>query len=341
MLSINIIVQSIKAKKLFIGGKMAINHRPLNWILILLILWLTSGSNLKAQETDPFYLNLLNQGEKSFSVGNYKQAVKELEIAAFGLLEENLLRAKAYIYLGLSYYNLRDLGKSKEYLIKAKECLGQADPHQLNLNETLIVEFNNLLNSFQAAKRQKIIPEKKLGLSTSDVRASGREEKAKLETVTRIEELRKSIKADPRNVSLHYKLYQIYLEQNNLKEAKKVLKDLAKKNPTEINSYYLLGKIEFKERKYKEAQQAFEKMLNLSERIKFDKKKTAEAKAYLILSTYFRGKRKDTQKMVVDWREELTPAKISLLSLDIAEKETLQRIISAYKIQVKTKKDNS
>jgi len=72
------------------------------------------------------------------------------------------------------------------------------------------------------------------------------------------------------NISLHYELYQIYLDQNNLKAAKKVLKDLVKKNPTEINSHYLLGKIEFKDRKYKEAQQAFEKLLNLSQRIKLD-----------------------------------------------------------------------
>jgi len=316
------------------------HRKPLNWILILLFMWLASSLNLKSQEIDPFYLNLLNQGEKSFSAGNYKQAIKELEIAAFGLLEENLLRAKAYVYLGLSYYNLRDLAKSKKYLIKAKKCLGQADPQQLNIDETLIIEFNNLVNSFQLTEKQKINAEKKVSSLNSVTKTSGREEKAKRETATRIEELRRGIKADPRNISLHYELYQIYLDQNNIKEAKKVLKDLAKKNPAEINSYYLLGKIEFKDRKYKEAQQAFAKMLNISQRVKFDEIKITEAKAYLILSTYFRGKRKDTQKMVADWREELTPAKISLLSLDIGEKEILQKIINTYKIWVKTEKDN-
>jgi len=99
-----------------------------------------------------------------------------------------------------------------------------------------------------------------------------------------------------------------------------------------------MGKIEFKDRKYKEAQQAFEKLLNLSQRIKLDEIKTVEAKAYLILCTYYRGKRKDTQKMIDTWLDELIPAKISLLSLDIGEKEKLQRIIDSFKNQIKTEK---
>ncbi len=317
---------------------MAISKRPFAWILITTFLFLISCLLLSGQETDPFYINLLNHGEKSFLTGNYREAIKELEIAAFGLLGDNLLRAKAYIYIGVSYYNLRDVVKSKEYLIKAQECLHEADSHQLKIDETVLREFNNLLNSFQLNKKQKAATLEKIEKSTSKLKESGRKEKLKIDLSDRIEELKKSLKTDPRNISLHYELYQIYLDQNNLKAAKKVLKDLVKKNPTEINSHYLLGKIEFKDRKYKEAQQAFEKLLNLSQRIKLDDIKTAEAKAYLILCTYYRGKRKDTHKMIDTWLDELTPAKISLLSLDIGEKEKLQRIIDIYKNQIKTEK---
>jgi len=146
----------LRSIKTLIGSKMAIFKRQFAWILIITFLFLISCLPLSSQETDPFYINLLNHGEKSFLTGNYREAIKELEIAAFGLLEENslrakayiyigLLRAKAYIYIGVGYYNLRDLVKSKEYLIKAQECLGEGNPHQLKIDEAVLREFNNLI----------------------------------------------------------------------------------------------------------------------------------------------------------------------------------------------------
>ena len=53
--------------------------------LILVGLIFLGNSDLKCQETDAFYKNLFEKGEKSFLAKNYKEAVKELEIAVFGL----------------------------------------------------------------------------------------------------------------------------------------------------------------------------------------------------------------------------------------------------------------
>lgn len=67
------------------------------------------------------------KGEKSFLAGNYKVAVKELQIAAFGLLGEKKLRAKAYVYLSLSYYYLKDIDESEKYLKEAAELISEQE----------------------------------------------------------------------------------------------------------------------------------------------------------------------------------------------------------------------
>ena len=79
---------------------------------------------LGAQETDPFYLNLLEKGEQCFLDGDYKNAVKNLEIAYFGIHSNDEIKAKACIYLGLSHYYLRDSEKGTKYLGEAEAIDG-------------------------------------------------------------------------------------------------------------------------------------------------------------------------------------------------------------------------
>lgn len=284
-----------------------------------------------SQKSDPFYVNLLDKGEKSFIAGNYKSAIKDLEIAAFGLLEEKKLKAKAYVYIGLSYYYLRNLNKSKEYLNDAVESISEEKLLDLDLDESARIELKNLLNSFKLKAFDKDISER------GDIRLNINEapEKRKDRTVETglIKELEKTIQVQPRNIELYYKLCNLYIESGNIEAAKNTLKNLIKNNPAEINGYYLLGKIEFKERNYKEAEKIFEKILDLSKRIQIDERIIIEVKAYLILCSYLRGKRKKSKKMVLDWIDDFSREKIITLTLDIQDKEMLERIIEAYKLE--------
>ena len=76
---------------------------------VIFALLFTTGVTLLGQEADPFYLNLLKKAEKSLLEGNFSKAIEELEIAAFGLTTERRLEAKAYVYMSLSYFYLKDL----------------------------------------------------------------------------------------------------------------------------------------------------------------------------------------------------------------------------------------
>lgn len=319
---------------------MAANKRAQFLILFIAIMFLIGNYSLKSQETDPFYINLLNKGEKSFLARSYKEAIKELEIAAFGLLEKNTLRAKAYVYISLAYYHLKDLNKSKKYLKDAEELVGERGLRELKTEESIGIEVGNLLNSFQLREIQRQVKGKEKSKKFKPEIKTPEEKKSLISGhVEHIRELKKSIKADPRNIALYYDLYQIYRIINNRAAAKKILKNLVKYNPAEINGYCLLGKMEFKERDYKEAEQIFEKILKLGKRVQLEKNLSVEAKAYLIICSYLQGKRKDTQKMVFAWLNDFTLEKISSLSLEIDDKEMLKRIIEIYKAQAEAEKE--
>ena len=69
---------------------------------------LLNGMVLFSHQVDKFYTKQLEQGEKSYLEGQYGDAIKNLEVAAFGLYNEKKLLAKAYIYLCLCHYDLND-----------------------------------------------------------------------------------------------------------------------------------------------------------------------------------------------------------------------------------------
>lgn len=310
--------------------------------LLLTCLLLIGNSNLMSQEVDPFYFNLLEKGEKSFLAGNYKDAVKELEIAAFGILGENKLRAKAYVYLSLSYYYLKETEKSEKYLKDAISLVGEEELRSLEIAESALLELEKLMNYFklrEVKKESLEISGEKIEIAESKIKKPEEKERVRKIEKSVAQELVKNIKAYPRNVDLYYELYNIYIDDNNFKAAKDMLKNLVKNNPGEINGYYLLAKIEFRERKYKDAEKIFERILELSKRIQIKENISAETRAYLILSSYLRGKRKQAREMVFAWMDDFTNEKISSLSLDIQDKEKLQRIIKIYRSQAEAERE--
>jgi len=126
------------------------------WGFLLLGVILFGYSDLRCQETDAFYKNLFKKGEKSFLAKKYKEAVKEFEIAVFGLYKEKELRGKAYVYLSLSHYYLKDLKKSGKYLTEAFELLGDEEIKNLELDKSARSDLEKLIEHFKLRDAEKM-----------------------------------------------------------------------------------------------------------------------------------------------------------------------------------------
>ena len=160
------------------------------------------SSSLFSQQADPFYLRLLTQGEKSFLARNYTEAAKELGIAAFGLHREKKLKAKALVYLSMCHYYLKDIENSEKYLWQASDLVGREEIVNLEkeIDESARNDFQKLLVRFklapgEAEEESPKIPEKTEKLKTQI------KKKATVEKDP-VKALEKSIKTEPRNISL-------------------------------------------------------------------------------------------------------------------------------------------
>ena len=97
---------------------------------------------------DPFYLNLLEKAEKSFLAKDYKGAARNFEVAAFGLIGNNTLLAKAKVYLGLCRYYLDDLAGSEKSLREAADLVGEEGFASLEIYESTRPDLEKLISFF-------------------------------------------------------------------------------------------------------------------------------------------------------------------------------------------------
>ncbi len=107
-----------------------------------------SPSYLSAQQIDPFYLNLLEKAQRSFLEQRYEDAARDFEVAAFGLLDDKVLRAKAYVYLSLCKYYLKDITASEKRLREAADLMGQEGFAKLEIYESAWPDLEKLIAFF-------------------------------------------------------------------------------------------------------------------------------------------------------------------------------------------------
>ena len=88
---------------------------------------------LYSQESDAFFTNLYKKGEEEFQARKYKEAIKVLEIAIFGLYYDKEIIGKAHIYKSLCHYYLGDKTKSIKYLNDAFKYLDETKFADLEL----------------------------------------------------------------------------------------------------------------------------------------------------------------------------------------------------------------
>jgi TonB family protein len=112
-----------------------------------------------AQESDPFYTKLLQKAQKSFLDKNYEEAARDFEIASFGLDGNKILKARAYVYLSLSQYYLKDVKASDKSLHEAASIMGQEGFSKLEIYESAWPDLEKLMAFFNIFQSQKeLIP---------------------------------------------------------------------------------------------------------------------------------------------------------------------------------------
>lgn len=111
-----------------------------------------------AQQIDPFYRQLLEKAQKSFLAKNYEEAARDFEIASFGLTGDKTLRAKAYVYLSLSRYYLKDIKSSEKYMREAADLMGEKELATLEIYESALPDLEKLLTFFNIRPAQEESP---------------------------------------------------------------------------------------------------------------------------------------------------------------------------------------
>jgi len=302
---------------------------------------LICGTGLLAQETsqkiDPFYLQRLASGERAFLVGNYETAIDEMKIALFGLAGEKALKAKAYVYLGLSYYYLNNRKMAETSLRDAKNLLGMEDLRALITNETVWFSLNKVLFDF------KLLGSETQGGAETAVQSgnTGQRQIGRTGDANFAKNLEQQIKSNPRNVSLYYDLYEYHKGNNNTKEAKKTLENLIQKNRNEAKAYYLLGRIEYRQRDLKGAEKNLSRVFTLQNIVSVEEYVLLEAKAYHILTIYLRGDRTRSYRMFAEWANQFTEEKIRFLDLEEQDKGIFKGIAGSEGVQTEIERMKS
>ena len=135
-------------------------RKVFHFLIIALICWIycilpSLLSGQQSQQTDPFYLRLLEKAQKSFLAKNYQDAARDFEIASFGLTANKTLRAKAYVYLGICHYHLKNMAKSEDFLRQAYELVGEEGFESIGIAEAARPDLDNLLIFFNIRPAEK------------------------------------------------------------------------------------------------------------------------------------------------------------------------------------------
>ena len=126
---------------------------------LYLYIVLSASPYLFSQQTDLFYLSALEKAQQAFLAHQYQAAVKDFEIAVFGITQDNKLRAKAYVYLGLSQYYLNDVKGCEKSLQEAAGLLGKDGFAGLQIYETAWPDLEKLLGFFNISlAKNDILP---------------------------------------------------------------------------------------------------------------------------------------------------------------------------------------
>ena len=235
-----------------------------------------------AQAIDPFYLRLFEGGEAAFVAGDHAKAVKDLEVAVFGLASDRARSARACVYLALSHSSLKNAEKSEQFLRRAVGLIGDADPGSLGLAEGALNAFERL--------REKLPPEAEAGSEEKTLPAWEKPKEAAPPPLARpvvdpaqVKELEGRLGKEPDNDRLRLDLASLYVSRRDFRKAIKLMRELLKRDPEELMATYHLSRALYFQKDYRKAIEGFHKIIGPASEEKVTRDAVLRSTIYIVL----------------------------------------------------------
>lgn len=286
------------------------------------------------QNTDPFYIKSLRDGETLYQARRYKEAAESLEIAAFGLFSRKDTLARTRVYLTLCYAYLNDRAKAEQNLNNARTILGLDGLLNYELPEAVRADWIKILRIFKVDSAPPPAPA--APNSRSDASPAAKTPAPKPTPADSsgaaagsgaIDSLKEAIRRTPRQADLYRELVRLQIEAKDPSGAKDTLHRLLENNPAEIQGHLELGRLAYGERSLREAEKSLEKFLSLKASITIDRRLIVEAEALLALSAFLRGDREKARTALKEASELADPEYRDKMNLSAEDRERLARLL--------------
>jgi len=295
------------------------------------------------QSVNPFYLNRLESGEALIEARQWEEALKEFEVAAFGLASRRDLLAKTYLLMGLC---LAKLGSRESAAEKTAAAAGLADWEallEIRFPETIKADLEKLVAEARrmppaASPDREAGPETVRPKESPPTEGPPSEAPAKSSDGPALERpdpssfqgLQAAIQADPRYAAPYYALASLQARDGEFEAAAKTLRDLLRNIPAEVRGHLLLGRYAYEGRKLKEAERSLEMFLNLAAAHPAEEAFRDEARALLVLAAYLQGKDGKARAALAAASEVFDPARFARLTLKPRDLDRLLVLRTAF-----------
>jgi len=244
-----------------------------------------------AQAIDPFYLRLFEDGEAAFVAGDHAKAVKDLELAVFGLSADRIRSARSCVYLALSHSSLKNAEKSREFLRRADGLIGKDDPGSIGLAGGALNAYERLLEKLPALPEAQAEGTPPLAWEKSRETVSPPMTRPAVDPA-QVKELEGRLGKEPDNDALRVHLGDLYVRQGSHRKAVKLMRDLLKRDPEEIMATFHLSRALFFLKDHRKALEGFHKMIGPASEGKVTKDAVLRSTIYITLCLKALGQKK-------------------------------------------------
>lgn len=303
----------------------------MKFLFLLILLASHPQAGQPGQTIDPFYAVRFEAGLSFMEARLYEEALREFEVAGFGLSARKDLMARIHVLKGLCQSKLGDKAKASESLAAAAELVGWEALPLVSVPESVKPDLPKLIDEARKSPPPKteekaappVVPAAKPapGRPTPGEvpsKAAPAEKPAGTSNPDPAEGFRRLILADPRYPSPYYSLAEHYARTNDYGAARKTLRELLRNIPAEIRAHLELGRLAYEARDLKEADRSLETFLALGEKTAGERPKD-EARTLLVLVSYLRGDDEKARKVLAASAGMFTPARLAALTLDPRE----------------------
>jgi len=262
---------------------------PVPWFLLFLSLWVPPTL---AQH--PYYLESLAEARSSMTAGKWRDASEQLEMAAFGLMDQPALLAEIYVRWSLVAAQDENQALALEKAERARQYLGHpmAKPKELKSLEwtrflTLVGKGPKPVAAELSAAKPSPSPDR-VALKTETTKTKTPEKQAQappsdpvvgkplktepsppMRSVDPVKAKEAEVRKTADNLDLKYELIDLYLDRNRLGKARRLLKDVGKSQIGQIPYAERYARLFYLKKYYQTVIEAFQNMPAISEKTRY------------------------------------------------------------------------